>query len=220
MPASGYSRRRAAAKANKSEHYVERRKALIDAAATVFQEKGFSGASIDDIAQAAGLDRASIYYYAGGKQELFDEIVLGAFGANIQMAEEIRDADSPPEEKLSKVIEALLVSYARYYPYLYVFLQENVRRLQPSRRRKGAAEGVDHVDMYRRFERALESIVQEGMDAGVFRSDISARLATYGILGMVNWSHRWFDPNGPIDATEVGRAFAKLACDGLVARRG
>jgi AcrR family transcriptional regulator len=215
MTASAYSRRRAAAKANKSEHYVERRRALVDAAATVFQEKGFSGASIDDIAQAAGLDRASIYYYAGGKQELFDEIVLDAFGANIEMAEAIRDTDSPPVDKLSKLIESLLVSYAQHYPYLYVFLQENVRRLQPNKRNKG----VDHVDMYRRFERALESIVQEGIDGGVFRADISARLATYGILGMINWSHRWFDPNGPIDAIEVGRAFARMACDGLVVRR-
>lgn len=215
MTASGYSRRRAAAKANKSEHYVERRRALVDAAATVFQEKGFSGASIDDIAIAAGLDRASIYYYAGGKQELFDEIVLDAFGANIEMAEAIRDTDRPPVEKLSKLVESLLVSYAEHYPYLYVFLQENVRRLQPSNRKKG----VNHVDMYRRFERALETIVQEGIDGGDFRADISARLATYGILGMINWSHRWFDPNGPIDAAEVGRAFARMACDGLVIRR-
>jgi AcrR family transcriptional regulator len=214
MAASGYSRRRAAAKANKSEHYVERRRALVDAAATVFQEKGFSGASVDDIAQAAGIDRASIYYYAGGKQEIFDEIVLDAFGANIEMAEAIRDSDSPPAEKLSKLIEALLVSYARHYPYLYVFLQENVRRLQPS----SFNRGVDHVDMYRRFERALESIVQEGIEDGAFRADISARLATYGILGMINWSHRWFDPDGPIDAAEIGRAFARMACEGLIAR--
>ena len=215
MTASGYSRRRAAAKANQSEHYVERRQALVDAAARVFQEKGLSGASIDDIAQAAGLDRATIYYYANGKQELFDEIVLDAFNANIEMAEAIRESDCPPAEKLSRVIESLLVSYAEHYPYLYVFLQENVRRLEPNTRKKG----VDHPEMYRRFERALEGIVQDGVDAGVFRSDISARLASYGILGMINWSHRWFDPNGPVDAREVGRAFARLACDGLVVRR-
>jgi AcrR family transcriptional regulator len=216
MTASGYSRRRAAAKAkaNKSEHYIERRRELVDAAAAVFQEKGFSGTSIDDIAQAAGIDRASVYYYAGGKQELFDEVVLGAFGANIEMAEAIRDSDSPAAEKLSKLIESLLVSYARHYPYLFVFLQENVGRLQPGKRR----QGVDHVDMYRRFERALEDIVQEGIDGGVFRADISARLATYAILGMINWSHRWFDPNGPIDAIAVGRAFARVACEGLVVR--
>lgn len=214
MAASGYSRRRAAAKANKSGHYVERRRALVDAAAAVFKEKGFSGTSVDDIAQAAGIDRASIYYYAGGKQELFDEIVLEAFEANIEMAEAIRDSDSTPPEKLSRLIESLLESYARHYPYLFVFLQENVRRLQPSSRKRD----VDHVDMYRRFERALESIIQEGIDGGLFRADISARLATFGVLGMINWTHRWFDPDGPVDATEVGRAFARMACDGLVAR--
>ncbi len=211
VSSSEISKRRAAAKGNQSAHYVARREALVKAAASVFQEKGFSATSIDDIARVAGIDRASIYYYAGGKQELFDEVVLGAFVANIEMAEAVRDSEATSADKLRRLIEELLISYGRYYPYLYVFLQEDASRLAGGSRR----DGVDHVELYRRFERALEAIIQQGIDGGAFRSDIGARLACYGILGMANWTHRWFDPNGPVAAIDVGRAFAKMACDGL-----
>ena len=216
MASSGIARRRAAAKAEASDQYLSRRQDLVKAAASVFRAQGLSGTSIDDIAKVAGVDRASLYYYFGGKKELFDAVVLEALVSNIEMAERIRDSSEPPEEKLVSLIKSLMISYEEYSPHLYVYVQEDPSQLASS---PAARDGVDVLELQRRFDRALVEILQQGMDAGVFRSDVSPRIAAYGIIGMANWSHRWFHPDGPVSAGEIGQAFAVLAINGLRVRK-
>ncbi len=92
---SGISRRRAAALAEGGAAYAERRAEIIATAARIFREKGFRGASLADVAESLGTDRASLYYYIGSKEELFHEIVRGAAEANAQQAEAIRDGEGP-----------------------------------------------------------------------------------------------------------------------------
>jgi len=214
MASSEIAKRRAAAKSEASKHYIARRRELIKAAAAVFKEKGLAGTSLDEVGRVAGVDRASLYYYVGSKKELFEEVVLEAIVANVEMAERIRDGEDAPADKLHRLVEQLLVSYGEYYPHLFVFLQEDTAKLQPTRRR----DGIDVVELHRRFDRAVIAIIQEGVEQGSFRADLPPRIAAYGIIGMVNWTHRWFNPDGPVGADEVGKAFAKLAIEGLKAR--
>jgi AcrR family transcriptional regulator len=214
MASSEIAKRRAAAKSEASKHYIARRRELIKAAAAVFKEKGLAGTSLDEVGRVAGVDRASLYYYVGSKKELFEEVVLDAIVANVEMAERIRDGEDAPADKLHRLVEQLLVSYGEYYPHLFVFLQEDTAKLQTTRRR----DGIDVVELHRRFDRAVIAIIQEGVEQGSFRADLPPRIAAYGIIGMVNWTHRWFNPDGPVGADEVGKAFAKLAIEGLKAR--
>lgn len=215
MATSGISRRRAAAKIEATEQYAARRQELIRAAASAFKAQGLSNTSVDDVARAAGVDRASLYYYFGTKKELFDAVVLDALISNIEIAERIRSGDDRPIEKLGQLIKRLMISYAECYPELYVYVQEDPAQLRKTSKLHG---GLDVLELERRFDRALIDIVQQGIDAGEFRTDVSPRVAAFGIIGMVNWSHRWFRPDGPVSAADVGEMFAKLACDGLSAQ--
>jgi AcrR family transcriptional regulator len=65
---SGIGRRRAAALAEGGDEYQSKRRELIKAAATVFKQKGYEAATLNDIAELVGADRASLYYYVGGKE--------------------------------------------------------------------------------------------------------------------------------------------------------
>lgn len=201
--------RRVSARAGSSERYLNRRRALVKAAAKVFKENGLANTSIDDVAKVVGVDRATLYYYVGSKRELFEEVVLEALVANVEMAEEIRDSSRSTEAKLTELFDGLLRSYSVYYPHMYVFLQEDTSRME-------AKQGSpDVVEMQRRFDRALIAIIQEGIVSGVLRSDVPPRLAAYGLIGMVNWTHRWFHPDGPVGPDEVSRAFSTIAIEGL-----
>jgi AcrR family transcriptional regulator len=211
---SGIAKRRAAAKTEASDHYLERRRAAVQAAAAVFKEKSLAGTSIDDIAQAAGLDRSTLYYYFESKEELFREVVIDAVISNIKLAESVAQSDDTPTEKLDALIAGVMSSYAEYYPHLFVFLREDPTTIL----RRSNNDDIDILELSRRFDHALIDIIRAGIDGGVFRSDISPRLAAYGIVGMLNWSHRWFDPDGPVDTNEVAKAFASLAVDGLKKR--
>jgi AcrR family transcriptional regulator len=207
METSGIAKRRAAAKAYTSKQYAERRKAIVAAAADVFKAKGFKATSVDDIARVAGVDRASLYYYVGSKRELFDEVVLDAVQKNIELAEQIRDGGGTAIEKLRALVEGVLQTYVAFYPQLYVFIQESA-----------GIEDKAVIELQRRFDRALITIIEEGRAAGELRTDISPRLAAYGLVGMLNWTHRWFDPDGPVGAAEVAHAFSTITIEGLAAK--
>lgn len=209
MTNSGIGKRRAAARADSSERYQKRRHAVVEAAAKVFRENGLAQTSIDDIAKAAGLDRATLYYYVGSKGELFEEVVLDVLVKNVEMAEQIRDSREPAAHRIEELFSRLLESYAAYYPHMYVFLQEDASRMES---RNGS---IDVMELQRRFDRALMTIIQQGVEDKEFRADLSPRLAAFGLIGMVNWTHRWFDPDGPVGPDEVARTFATLAIEGL-----
>jgi TetR/AcrR family transcriptional regulator, cholesterol catabolism regulator len=209
MSESGIGKRRAAAREDSSARYMKRRRAVVKAAAKVFKENGLAQTSIDDIAKAAGIDRATLYYYVGSKGELFEEVVLEVLQKNVETAEEIRDSSRPTDEKIQDLFERLLRSYADYYPHMQVFLQEDASKMAS---RDGS---IDVMELQRRFDRALVAIIQEGIDNDVLRRDVSPRLAAFGLIGMVNWTHRWFHPDGPVGPDEVAKAFSVVAIEGL-----
>ncbi|MBV9921003.1 MAG: TetR/AcrR family transcriptional regulator [Pseudonocardia sp.] len=212
---SGIGRRRAAARDEGSQEYRERRAEIVRAAARIFMENGFRATKLNDIAEALNMDRASLYYYVGGKEELFHEVVGGAVAANADAAEAIRRGPGTAPEKLHTLITSLMVSYAENYPFLYVYIQENLSTVSPDRS-SWSREMRRHN---KRYENAVVEIVQSGIDEGSVRADTTAWVIAYGIIGMVAWSNRWFDPNSsPVDAQTIGTNYADVIVDGLRAR--
>src|ERR1700721_2949984 len=106
------SDRRSNARSAGGEEYEKRRKAILLAAASIFREKGYAAANGDDIAKKAGMDRASLYYYYGGKQEIFRDMVGEAVTGNGLMAEPISAPGAFPPNKRTRRIEGLFCSYA------------------------------------------------------------------------------------------------------------
>jgi len=207
-------RRRAAAKKDGGAAYQRRRQEILQVAAGVFKEKGLQGASLNEIAEAVGTDRASLYYYVGSRQELFADVIREAVEANVALAEEIRDSLDPSPTKLRRLAVGLMESYAANYPFLYVYIQEDLNRIGDRERTAGA-----HA-MNRKFDAAVIAIIQGGLDDGTLRSGADARTLAFGFIGMLNWTHRWFEPGHPgPGASEIGEIFADMVLEGLVTTR-
>jgi TetR/AcrR family transcriptional regulator, cholesterol catabolism regulator len=209
---SGIGRRRAAARDEGGEEYRQRRAEIIRAAAEVFKEHGYRAAKIGDVAEALGMDRASLYYYVGGKEELFHEVVGDAVAANVEAAEAIARGPGAAPAKLRALITGLMTSYAENYPFLYVYIQENLNTISPDR----SPWSREMRKLNKRYENAVVAIVQSGMDEGTLRGDATAWVVAYGIIGMVAWTNRWFDPSSSaVDAATIGRTYADVIVDGL-----
>jgi hypothetical protein len=71
----------------------------------------------------------------------------------------------------------------------------------------------------KRFDDAVIKIIQTGLDDGSFATQGDARLTAIGIIGMCNWSHRWFDPSRGIDGAKVATVFSDLVLSGLISKR-
>jgi AcrR family transcriptional regulator len=205
---SNIARRRAAALGDGRPEYVERRRAIVRAAAEVFKVRGFCATTLGHVAQRMGVDRASLYYYYSSKEELFHDIVTDAIAVNTRTAHSIRDSDAPAPAKLRRLIEETMRSYEDHYPILYLLVQDH--DVMP-----------DCADAMQDFESAVIEIVQAGMDEGSLRADTPAWLVAYGIIGIVGWTNRWFNPNETaVSGREVGSAFAELVLGGLALPTG
>jgi AcrR family transcriptional regulator len=214
--ASGIGKRRAAAMADGGEAYQQRRREILAMAAEIFREQGYSSASIGDVAARLNTDRATLYYYVGGKRELFEEVVLDAVEANVVMAVHIRKRTEPVPERLRMIVESVLESYYTQYPYMFVFIQEDLSKI--------ANDTSDWARRMRRFgrmfENAIAELVQEGIDDGSLRPVGDATLVMHGIIGMINWTHRWYKPDGPYTHEQVAATFADMLLNGLQTERG
>ena len=66
-----------------------------------------------------------------------------------------------------------------------------------------------------RFKENVQEIIEKGMEAGQFRSDLPSDIVTLGILGMTNWSYFWFQPDGEKSDREVAAIFYKMLMKGI-----
>lgn len=208
----GIAKRRATAQAEGTEAYQERRAEITKAAAEVFHRKGYKGTTIGAVAEVLGTDRASLYYYISGKDELFDDVVREVTEVNVATALAIRDGDEPAPVKLRLMIEALMASYADTYPMLYVYMRENLTEVEGPR--KGWSRYMR--SMNKQYEDAVIDVVQQGFDEGTLRQTGSARTVAFGIIGMVGWTNRWFSPKRSAETHEdLARTFADTVLAGL-----
>jgi TetR/AcrR family transcriptional regulator, cholesterol catabolism regulator len=208
---SGIQRRRKAALAEGGRDYYRRRAELIEAAAAVFRDKGYAASTLSDIATRVGADRASLYYYFGGKEELFREAVRGVVEANLAEVDRIMHSEAGPDRKLKLIVNTLISSYERHYPHMYVYIQEEMRRVGD----EDSEWAKEMATFTRQFEQSTIRLVKECIVAGIFRDDIRADLAINALYGMLNWTHRWFQPGPHLTAVEMADAFWAIFTEGM-----
>lgn len=211
-PTSAIARRRvAAAKRGGTPGYADRRSAILAVAAELFKENGYNRTTLADIAVAVGTDRASLYYYFGSKEELLDALVTHLVIENTEAAERTRDSDGPAPEKLRALIVDLMVSFAANYPMLYVYLQGNLKHITGKR----AAWAHQMREVNHRWEGAIQAIVQQGIDEGTIKPVADPRIIANGVIGVVGWTSRWYNPARDVDAAELGAAYAEMILGGV-----
>lgn len=203
--------RRTAAHKESRASYSNRRQEISDAAARVFNRLGYQGASLTAVAAELGVDRATLYYYFSSKEQLFDEIVRTVLEGNDALARRIADSALSPARKMRELVSALMIGYAVNYPLMYIYIREDLAHV--SDKRSTWSEQMKALN--RSIEQSIVDIIEQGFADGSFRRIGSPRTVAYGILGMVNWSHRWFKPDRSEPAEEIGKTFAELVLSGL-----
>ncbi|WP_427925149.1 TetR/AcrR family transcriptional regulator [Streptomyces sp. cg40] len=213
---SGLSRRRQSAQVEGGEAYWAKRNELLQIAADVFKEKGFEAATLNDIATRFGTDRAAIYYYFANKQELFQEVFQATakrvLEDNLAEATRISKLDADAHQKLRLLIELQIQSYVANYPYVFVYIQEDMGKVAF----QNTPWAKEMVRKTRRFEGIVSDVITGGIRDGEFRDDLSVPLVMKALFGMVNWTHRWFNPSDrKFTAEQTIATFSAILFDGL-----
>ena len=174
-----------------------RRRQITDAAEKVFATKGFSGATIENIAEEAELSPATLYIYFKNKDELYASLNLKLLDVLIEKIEKIRSQNKlNPEEKIEALIKVLYEVYD--FDPLNVI---NVLRFQSSEALRNLSPELSSQikDRARTYLRAIGGIFQEGVQEGMFldRHAIAFADIVWGLYaGLVLWEHtkKGYDP--------------------------
>jgi AcrR family transcriptional regulator len=185
----------------------ERWQTILKGAAEVFRREGFARARLEDVAVEVGINRASLYYYVGTKEELLVALIEQPAYEMTRHCREALESDAPPEQKLRRALDSYISDLATY-PELFLLFGES-QHIATIPEAQGIVANADA------YGKTLLAIIKEGVAGGVFRSDLDPRLAMLGILGMHNWIHRWYVPGGRNSLTEIGDAFAAMVLSGL-----
>ena len=178
-------------------------------AVRVFRQKGYHAASMQNIADAVGLQKGSLYHYISSKEELLFKIFERSTGALTQQLEAIINSQDSPSDKLRHAMEAHLVALCEPLDIYTVYLSER-RALSGRYHAKVRAEGARHA-------RLLEQIIQQGIASKDFRA-VDPKMAAHAILGMCNWLYQWYSPDGRLTPNEIAAIFSNMTTDGLARR--
>ena len=160
------------------KQYAKKKLLAIEAAATVFADKGFHGATTQDIAQAMGIQQGSLYYYFKSKEQALQDVCEYGFDLYVERMKKICAKEQPFEAKIIAIITSHLTNYSRKDSAMKV---HNEQRLYlPVERRSRIKE------LGTRYRELLEATLKEGVAAGVVRSDIDTHFIAYSIIGICN----------------------------------
>jgi len=182
---------------------------IVSAAAKIFRTKGYHAATVRDIADEVGILKGSLYHHFASKEELLYLVVKEPIAQMYRTITEIAAADATAAEKLRRAISAHLEAFDRHYPHLFVYLRERESVKLRFREMIGFSP--------KEYERCWQQILREGIENGEFRPDLDIQVTSYGMLGMLNWSYKWYDPQGRLSVREVAEEFTTLALAGVAA---
>ncbi|MBE3555698.1 MAG: TetR family transcriptional regulator [Firmicutes bacterium] len=178
------------------------------AALRLFREKGYHATSVQDIANAVGLEKGSLYYYITSKEDFLFTVARRKMTALNQKLEEIVRSADPPQEKLRKAIHHHVLDIANDLDTMTVLLRE-MHGLSVARRSDIEAQ----TDTYRHL---MAAILREGQETGAFV--VSDDIIVMAVLGAINWVYQWYRPNGRLTAEQIAEAYVQLFLYGLLPR--
>lgn len=185
----------------------ERRAEILQVATEVFYAKGYEAASLQDIAEAMGVKKASLYYYFASKDDLLQTLLPEIIGRGIANARAALAPGGDPLSRLWRLVAAHIRHLTENLADTAVFLHER-NAIAPGRRREILADDYQYQALF--FD-----TIQAGQAAGDIRGDLDPKLAALTVLGSANWTYAWFRPGGDLMAVEIGAQFAMLTVASL-----
>jgi AcrR family transcriptional regulator len=156
---------------------------LLDAARAVFSERGLDRAKVEDITNRAQLSKGAFYLHFESKEEAFRELLAGVVSHLESMLNDSSDqqlATQPGDGVLAGYLEACHVKNVEIYDYVW----EN-RALMAMVLEGGGSASYQHLieDFAERAQRQTASLIQHGIDIGLYRPELDLEAAAAFIAG-------------------------------------
>ncbi len=188
---------------------ASRRDTLLCAATKLFAARGYHGTTMDDVALAVGLNKATLYHYYESKSQILFDICQRAADFTVEAVHD--DLSAPARETIFGITRRVLEGVADDIDRAAVFFQEG-----PYFSRWFTAEQVAYIhDRETQVHRRLCGVIDRGVASGEF-SDCDAQVLALGYLGMTLGSYRWLWPLGRRTVADIAVEFSTALLRGLI----
>lgn len=185
---------------------------VVEAAARVFAERGYHGATTQDIADQLRIRQATLYYYFPSKDAALELVCQRGVEGFIEKAEAVAISSDSPPEKIGKIIRCHLEALEEKHAYVKVFLNERQHLRDDARKKVGR--------LSRRYELLIQKVFESGVEAGMIRADLNCRFATLGLLGVCNAAADWYGKEPGATLSVIAKNFIDLILNGVRAQAG
>jgi len=186
--------------------FTQRRLEILRSAADAFARHGFTGATMEEIAETVNMAKGNLYYYFPSKQALLFFCQEQSLGRLLEQADATAKSAVPADEQLRAMIVAHVNTILRE---IYGSTAHTDFRSLPETQLKQVIKKRD------RYEKAYRTVIERGIKDGIFRS-CNVKASVWAILGALNWTAQWFSPAGSISVDELGNQFADFFIHALV----
>jgi TetR/AcrR family transcriptional regulator, fatty acid metabolism regulator protein len=155
----------------------DKRRAILDAAITVFARQGFHSARVSDVAAEAGVAYGLVYHYFDSKDQMLNELFSERWALLLEASREMRQSPAPPRDKLAGIASFIIESY-RHEPELMKVIIVEVTRAANS-------FGQTHLAEIRQAYDLIAEIVSDAQSAGEFRDDVDPSFAAMLFYGAI-----------------------------------
>ncbi len=189
-----------------AEKFIHKQEQLFNTAAALFAEKGYHGTSINDLAQAMGLQKGSLYHYFKSKEELLFRLLDEYISAALIEIEKICVLDIGAVEKLRQ--------FMLFYSSFYAGDRDRLVLLINDIDKLGDIYRFQVVEKERHYTRALTGIFSQLQAAGVMKP-MPPAVAAFAFFGMVHYTCKWFQQDGEVTAEALGEMFLEIFTKGV-----
>ncbi|MFJ7679763.1 TetR/AcrR family transcriptional regulator [Peribacillus sp. NPDC097206] len=192
----------------RSDGLTELKDKIIETSLNLFEQNGYHGVSVNEIVKECGTSKGGFYHHFSSKDELLFVIHDCFISYVLTKAQEATSDNIHPSAKMQKIILSFVKVFDLYKPHISVFYQESIYLKPPY---------VEAIKKKRhQYKEIVFSVIQEGIEKGEFRSELPVEITGMSILGMVNWTYKWYKRDGGKTIEEIGRIYVDLILKSLL----
>lgn len=178
---------------------------ILMVAARLFSDRGYDATSLDDIADAVRVHKATLYHYIGSKEDILYQCLVRSIANYGDVLKRMEDKTQPPLKRLHDFFMILIEAQNNDFGRCLAIV---------GRQPIGTVTRDSIRDFQRTLDSAVRNVVKEGIADGSIRN-VSPKLASCMLFGAYNWVPRWFNPKGGMTTEQISRNFLDFFFNGI-----
>ncbi|CAB3631173.1 TetR family transcriptional regulator [Achromobacter pestifer] len=211
LPSSGATRAMSHAPTSRPDEPPDRVAEILDAAADAFTQQTYDTTTLDQIGEALGVTKGSIYHHYRSKAHLFTAVYQRALEMNIATVEPIASqAGVRAIDRLYRMAYAHAMQVMKHLSYQRVAVQGLESHLMGRINEEQRARLAEVISLRDHYEELFVNVLAQAIEAGELPRQ-NARLAAKPLFGAINWTTMWYQPRPGETPTDRDRLAAHLA---------